>query len=157
MENYLLQEKRMSTLLTFTISKEWTFWQRWAIRRGKRWRKIVSTNVFISQYGGQEILPDETKGGVWSRVIEVLESTSEGTKARVGKDREERMVWVISIVTYHQKSQKTTSKVDKSRNNSIRLLLAPWMLSWKKKKKRKRWWARLGWNKGYCFLSQILL
>lgn len=39
---------------------------------------------------------DETKGGVQSRVTEILESTSEGTKGSIvtwlGKDREEGMV-----------------------------------------------------------------
>lgn len=44
--------------------------------------KVVSTNILIYQYGGQELLTmfHETKGGGPSRVIEALESTNKGTK-----------------------------------------------------------------------------
>ena len=56
-------------------------------------------------------------------MTEVLELTSEGSEARVGKDREE-VVLAISILIYFRKSQQTTSEVNTSRNSIIRLLLA---------------------------------
>ena len=57
-------------------------------------------------------------------MIEVLELTSEGSEARVWKDREEEVVLAIPILIYYQKSQQTTSEVNTSRNSIIRLLLA---------------------------------
>lgn len=98
---------------------------------------------------------DETKGGGWNRVTEVLELTSERSEARVGKDREEEVMLAISILIYYRKSQQKTSEVNISTNSIIRLLLALWILSQKKEKKEladKTWM-----NKGLLLLSQILL
>lgn len=79
---------------------------------------------------------DETKGGGWNRVTEVLELTSERSEARVGKDREEEVMLAISILIYYRKSQQKISEVNTARNSIIRLLLALWILSQKKEKKR---------------------
>lgn len=77
---------------------------------------------------------DETKGGGWNRVTEVLELTSEGSEAKARKDREE-VVLAISILIYYRKSQQTTPEVNTSRNSIIMLLLAQY---YHRKKKKKR-------------------
>ena len=91
---------------------------------------------------------DETKGGGWNRVIEVLELTSEGSEARAGKDREE-VVLAISILIYYRKSQQTTSEVNTPRNSIIRLLLAQY---YHRKKKKKELSGKTWMNKGLLLL-----
>lgn len=59
--------------------------------------KVVSTNVLISHYGGQEIfIFDETHSGSLSRGIEALEAPGEGNQVsfvtRLGKDEGEGML-----------------------------------------------------------------
>lgn len=66
-------------------------------QRGGGDGKVVSTDVLISQYGGQEIfIFNETQGGSLSRGIEALEAPSEGNKVsfvtRLGKDEGEGML-----------------------------------------------------------------